>query len=175
MNEKATAWTRSLKVNWLDVELQFSQNSKKIRKIRTNFCCSLSSRSDGNIATTRPSTLILIKQQNRSIQTIFSRGWCADLWCVYVSGVFWSGWSRTLFKDRAHFPKVKSIDWTLAPEQPMKYLRLFTGSITARECPGSLLSRTRTYRPHLPGVGPTSSQPFKAPRNECFRIHDDWY
>ena len=109
--------TRSLNFRCqLDVKLQFLQNSKKIRKIRANFYCFLSSYSDENIATTRSFTLILIKQQNRSIQTIFSRRWCANRWCVQ-NNIIWSSWSLILFKDRAHFSKVKSIDWTLAPEQ----------------------------------------------------------
>ena len=107
--------------------------SCNFRKIRTNFCYFLSSRSDANIATTRSFTLILIKLQNRSIQMISSRGWYADRWCVYINDVIWSGWSRTLFKDRAHFSKIKSIDWTLAFEQLVNCPEQFTGWITVRE------------------------------------------
>ena len=123
--------------------------SCNFRKIRANFCCSLPSRSDGNIATTRSSTLILIKQQNRSIQTIFSRRWCVGPWCVYVNDVFWSGWSRTLLKTGRIFQRLKALIEHLPP-----------------------LSRTWAYRPHLSGAGPTSPKPLRAPRNKCSRIHD---
>ena len=113
--QNANVVTGSSNFSWLGAKLLLPQNPSKLLLF-------LPSRSDGNIATMRSSTLVLIKQQNRSIQAIFSRGWCASRWCVYVLVGGVCNWCIELIRlikdtDRAHFPSFKSIDWTLAPEQ----------------------------------------------------------
>ena len=127
-------------------------------KIRVNFCCSLSNRSDENIATTRSFTLILIKQQNRSIQTIFSRRWCASLWCVYINDEFWSGWSRTLLKIGRIFQKLKALIEHLLLSSPWSA----RGSSRAGLLLGNARGRPWAGHEH---IGPTCPRPARRALN----------
>ena len=129
-------------------------SSWNLCKIRANFCCSLSSRSDGNIATTRSFTLILTKQQNRSIQTIFSRRWCVGPWCVYVNDGFWSDWSRTLLKTGRIFQRLKALIEHLSLSSPWSA----RDSSRAGLLPGNARGRLWAGHEHIGPICPESTR-----------------
>ena len=94
----------------------------------------------------------------------FSREEDAQAVCVYMYNV-WCNQSRTLFKDRAQFPKDGNIDWNVVPEQPLNSPEQLTGKAIAPACSGRPLSWTWAYRPGAPRAAQSSVERYP-------RIHD---